>query len=115
RIQRDGYRMDPVRPLDDVPSHSRLERLIDFLLGAGVGAAGLLLLASLFPIRRPQQAALALLFAALGGAALAVDGHKAQQVGALCAALIFPTLAFVWVQQPVGAFATEDRKWPPAP
>jgi Family of unknown function (DUF5693) len=114
-VKGSGFVLGPAHPLDEVDGPTLARRLADALIGAGIGAAALLLLASLFPISDRRQLVLTLLFAALGAGALAAGGHKGRQLAALGAALVFPTLAFVWVPQPVGAFAGERRRWPRAP
>lgn len=108
-----GFVLGKAHPLEEVAEHSAAGRVVDAALGAGIGAAGLLLLASLFPIRRPYQVPLTLLFAAFGAGMLLAGGEKGRQLVALGAALVFPTLAFVWLRQPVGAFAGE--KFPRRP
>lgn len=78
------------------------------LMGLGTGAAALLLLAGVVPLRRGTQAVLSLLFGLVCGLLAASGLGPADQLVALLAAVVFPTLAFVLFPQPVGAF--EDHK-----
>lgn len=74
------------------------------LISVGIGAGALLLLASIVPVPRPRQAAWALA-AALVCALLVLTGKNiALQLVALLGAIVFPSLAFVLLPQPLGAF-----------
>lgn len=105
-----GFAMGLPQPLTQVWDHPRVERFAMAVLGAGVGASGLLLLGTLFPLDRRRQFWLTLLFAAIGTTLMLAGREKGRQVVALGAALVFPALAFLWVPQPVGAFAGEGGK-----
>jgi hypothetical protein len=110
QLVREGFALEPAHPMAQVWGSDGRNRAAATLVGVGSGAAGLLLLASLFPVRRRAQLGLTLLFAALGAAAVWIGREKGRQLVALAAALAFPTLGFVWLRQPVGAFESEARR-----
>src|SRR5205823_976664 len=84
-----------------------LGRFVWALIGLGVGAGAALLLAGIFPLKR-VQAGLAVVLA-IGCSAVALTGISlGLQALALLAAVVFPTLGFVLLPQPVGAF--EEHK-----
>jgi hypothetical protein len=98
-----GLKGQPI-PLPEVWSSGMLAKLDHGLIGLGVGAAAVMLLAGVLPIKRGMQAILAVA-AGLICAGLAASGASiAIQLVALAAAVVFPTLAFVLFPQPIGAF-----------
>lgn len=102
-----GLRGQPL-PFRPVWPSDAARRLGQGAIGLGVGAAALLLLAAILPLARGAQAGLSLLFG-LACAGLAASGFgPGDQLVALLAAVVFPTLAFLLLPQPVGAF--EDHK-----
>lgn len=85
-----------------------LGRLVRALIGLGIGAGAALLLAGLVPLSRRVYTGL-VIAASAGCAGVAfLDKSLGHQAVALLSAVVFPTLAFVLIPQPVGAF--EEHK-----
>ena len=81
-----------------------LGRWMFALIGLGVGGGAALLFAGIVPVPKPKQALLAVLFGAGAAGLIATGWERGPELAALAAAVIFPTLAFVLLPQPVGAF-----------
>lgn len=106
-VARARFGLAAPRPFGRVWPDTLAGRIPGALIGLGVGAAALMLLAGILPLSRHRQAPLIL--AASGFCALLAlaAGTRGQQAVALLASIVFPTLAFVLLPQPAGAFAEE--------
>lgn len=103
-----GLRGQPVA-IREVWASDASRALALALMGLGIGAAAVLLLAGVVPLARGLQAGLAVLVGLLC-AGLAGSGiGPGLQLVALLAAVVFPTLAFVLFPQPIGAFEDHEH------
>lgn len=74
------------------------------VIGLGVGAGALLLLAGIVPVSKPRQAILALAFGVFCALLVLSGKNIGLQLVALLAAVVFPALGFILFPQPLGAF-----------
>jgi len=81
-----------------------LGRIPTAIIGLGVGAAALLLLAGIIPVPRARQATWAAVFAVVCALLVLSGKNVGLQLVALLAAVVFPALGFVLFPQPLGAF-----------
>jgi hypothetical protein len=96
-------------PLGQVWEPPMLGRVVAALIGLGIGAGAVVLLAGMVPLSLRLQALLAA-GAGLFCAALAFSGTGlGLELVALLAAVVFPTLGFVLFPQPIGAFTEHEH------
>lgn len=101
---RAGFGLSSPSTFGRVWPDSLLGRIPVALIGLGVGAAALLLLASIVPLPRATQATFALVAAAFCALLVLSGKNIGLQLVALLAAVVFPALGFLLFPQPLGAF-----------
>lgn len=100
---------DKIVPFGYVWPSEMVGRLGRACIALGVGAGAVLLLALLVPLRPRGQAVLALVAAGFCAVLVLTGKTLFLQLVALLAAVTFPSLAFLLIPQPVGAF--EDHEY----
>ena len=104
-----GFGLGSPLPFSPVWTNPLTGRLVPALIALGVGAAVVLLLAAVVPLKRGAQAGWGLA-AALICALLALSGITlGLQAVALLGAVVFPTLGFALLPQPVAAFEDHEH------
>jgi hypothetical protein len=104
-----GFGVKVARPLIPVWPGEAAHRLVVALIGIGVGAGAVVLLAGIVPLALGRQALLTAAAGILVGLAGASGISLGLQGAALLAAIVFPTLGFVLFPQPIGAFADHEH------